>query len=261
MKRFGVLAALFTAASGIWLMASGTQQNVQPMSFEAATIKPFYTDPKATMRFTGGSCHGVDKKYTPGSLEPPPLGRCVFKHVSLRILLGIAYKAAAEGGPAWATDDYYDVEGKAEDTANVTEAQLIAMLQDLIKSRFHAEFHREQRQVPAFTMTVAKNGLKIKESAGEKDAAASVMFGPGSKVTAKHVTMTYFANAIRGMAHGPVTDNTGLTGTYDFEFEFQPGEPDAFLSDMQFALGLHLESTKTPMDFLIIDRADKPSPK
>jgi uncharacterized protein (TIGR03435 family) len=62
------------------------------------------------------------------------------------------------------------------------------------------------------------------------------------------------------MARGPVTDKTGLTSTYDFSFEWDPKDPDSFLSEMQVALGLRVEAVKTPMDFLIIDKAEKPAP-
>jgi uncharacterized protein (TIGR03435 family) len=69
-------------------------------------------------------------------------------------------------------------------------------------------------------------------------------------------------------------DKTGLTGEYDFQMEFAPDEgptkegdpttPNApsgpsFLADLQEQLGLRLEPAKGPVEFLIIDRVQKPS--
>jgi len=70
-----------------------------------------------------------------------------------------------------------------------------------------------------------------------------VRFGPGATVTARNLTMSYFANSITGIAHGPVTDKTGLSAKYDFSFEWPTGEPDAFLSEMQAQLGLRVEQS------------------
>ena len=65
----------------------------------------------------------------------------------------------------------------------------------------------------------------------------------------------------------PVFDKTGLTGVYDFKFEFaQPGP--AGLADSESSsslsiftaiqsLGLKLESPKAPVRFLIVDHVEK----
>ena len=142
----------------------------QPLKFEAATIKPDQQGRRPNVGVMGGSCHGADKQYPPGGqFAPPPLGRCVLKRVNLNALIGIAYKVGVgvSGGPGWASADYFDVEGKAEDST-ATEAQLLVMLQNLLTDRFHLQTHREQREVQAFSLYVAKNGPKsMKKSVGD----------------------------------------------------------------------------------------------
>jgi uncharacterized protein (TIGR03435 family) len=66
----------------------------------------------------------------------------------------------------------------------------------------------------------------------------------------------------------PVTDETGLTGKFDFTLEFAPQAPGALphetpdeapnlVSAIPQQLGLKLEPKKIPVDVLIIDSADK----
>jgi uncharacterized protein (TIGR03435 family) len=66
----------------------------------------------------------------------------------------------------------------------------------------------------------------------------------------------------------PVTDQTGLTGKFDFTLEFAPQAPGALphetpdeapnlISAIPQQLGLKLEPKKIPVDVLIIDSADK----
>jgi uncharacterized protein (TIGR03435 family) len=56
----------------------------------------------------------------------------------------------------------------------------------------------------------------------------------------------------------PVLDKTGLPGVYVFYVVWDEGED--FLPAMQEQLGLKLESTKSPMDCIVIDRIEKPEP-
>lgn len=71
-----------------------------------------------------------------------------------------------------------------------------------------------------------------------------------------------------------VLDQTGLTGLYDWTLKWapvnaEPGEPEASAGDpsepalftaLQEQLGLKLESQKAPVDVVVIDRIEKPSP-
>jgi uncharacterized protein (TIGR03435 family) len=72
--------------------------------------------------------------------------------------------------------------------------------------------------------------------------------------------------------HGlPVIDKTGLDGRYDFHLEYlRDGGPPAADSDpthaappistvIQQQLGLILKPTRGPIDFIVIDRVEKPS--
>jgi uncharacterized protein (TIGR03435 family) len=74
-----------------------------------------------------------------------------------------------------------------------------------------------------------------------------------------------------------VLDRTGITGAFDLELDWTPDQPasptDAaraidrpadpglsIFTALQEQLGLKLESTKGPVDVIVIDRAEQPTP-
>jgi uncharacterized protein (TIGR03435 family) len=80
-------------------------------------------------------------------------------------------------------------------------------------------------------------------------------------------------NDIRNILEGPsgryVIDKTGLAGRYDFELQWTPddtpadsplaGGPSIFTA-VEEQLGLKLESARAPVDVLVVDSAEQPSP-
>jgi uncharacterized protein (TIGR03435 family) len=98
----------------------------------------------------------------------------------------------------------------------------------------------------------------------------------GSTLTyrAGNTTMSALANALRPYVSREVVDKTGLAGEFDFDLQFSPppttgsvdaGIPVAPLDDaasvftaLQEQLGLKLESTRGPVELMVIDRAEKP---
>ena len=71
----------------------------------------------------------------------------------------------------------------------------------------------------------------------------------------------------------PVLNRTGLAGDYDLHVEFAPEAPapkpgeavaseptgPSFMMALQEQLGLKLGTTKGPVEFLVIDRIERPS--
>lgn len=100
-------------------------------------------------------------------------------------------------------------------------------------------------------------------------------FGGGA-ISAGGMTMEQLADMLPQVAQRQVLDKTGLDGTWDFDLEFsQPqapqfGAPDAaapagdtrptIFTALQEQLGLKLESTRGPVDVLIIDSVERPTP-
>lgn len=93
---------------------------------------------------------------------------------------------------------------------------------------------------------------------------------------ARSVTMAFIADQLTALGDlgRPAVDQTGLTGTFDFVLEFVPDsiprmpagvdfQPDpngpTFSEAVREQLGLKLESTKGPSQFLVIDHVEHPT--
>jgi uncharacterized protein (TIGR03435 family) len=91
--------------------------------------------------------------------------------------LGVEDGRRVRGGPDWIRSERYSIDAIGDASASpLTLSQ--TMLQDLIERRFQLKVHIETEQVPAFAMTVAKGGLKMKQvSADGVEASGFVRAG------------------------------------------------------------------------------------
>ena len=87
--------------------------------------------------------------------------------------------------------------------------------------------------------------------------------------------MTSLASSLSRFVDRAVADRTNLVGLFDFELKWTPdvlpqGPPDALplnidpngpsiFTALQEQLGLKLESTRGPVDVVVIDRVDHPT--
>ena len=103
-----------------------------------------------------------------------------------------------------------------------------------------------------------------------------MMIGPG-RLTAGSIPLSEFVNALGILTQRTVVDRTGLTGNYDalmtFQAEQLPGPGGALgppppqsdvnapslFTAVQEQLGLKLESTRGPVQMLVIDRVEPPT--
>jgi len=74
-----------------------------------------------------------------------------------------------------------------------------------------------------------------------------------------------FANGLSQTVGRAVVDRTGLTGNWAFELTYAPElSPDSdapsLFTAIQEQLGLKLEATKGPVDVLVVDRVERPTP-
>ena len=74
--------------------------------------------------------------------------------------------------------------------------------------------------------------------------------------------MSRLAQRLATTAQRPVLDQTGLPGDFDFILEFDDGgvsRPTLFTA-LQEQLGLRLQASRAPIDALVIDSAERPTP-
>ena len=75
--------------------------------------------------------------------------------------LGVESGLRVRGGPDWVRNESYTIEAVADGAADGA-AMSRTMLRALLANRFKLKVHVETEQVPAFSLTVAPGGLKIK---------------------------------------------------------------------------------------------------
>jgi uncharacterized protein (TIGR03435 family) len=150
------------------------------------------------------------------------------------------------------------------------------MLQSLLEERFKLRLHRESREEPVYELVVAGGGPRMKQAADSlKQPQRGLRMGRG-QLTGTAAPISILINQISQQLGRSVIDKTGLTGQYDFELKWTPefnqsqaspadpgpqpdlGGPSIFTA-IQEQLGLKLESTKGPVEVIVIDSAEKPS--
>jgi uncharacterized protein (TIGR03435 family) len=167
-------------------------------------------------------------------------------------------------GPNWLETAGWDIDARFPAGASPTQAP--QMMQAMLADRFHLVTHRETRVLPVYTLTVAKSGIKLQEGNGSGGMSA----GP-RLIRYRSGTMRELAGQLSSYLGREVIDRTGLTGQYSISLSFAPVDLGASAGDaapdsapsifqaLQDQAGLKLESTKGPVEILVIDRAEKPT--
>jgi uncharacterized protein (TIGR03435 family) len=227
---------------------------VSAQTFAAASIRPSAQE----VQFE----HDGKTEITPGTLT--------MRDVTAATCIKLAYGVhdSQISGPEWLQSEHFDILAKAD--TPVAEDQLKLMMQALLTDRFKLSFHRQSKELPAYAMTVAKSGAKLKESAPETKPFRENS-AVGSVVRA--MTMREWADFISGPMQTPVVDMTGLKGGYDFSLDFTAYLPGGekvmnvafdnangiMIAAMQGELGLKMESRKETVEVLVIDHVEMPS--
>jgi len=198
-------------------------------------------------------------------------------NVPLLMLIEFAYDVKADqiAGLSGPVDSArFDIEAKVVpqdgSAPKLTDPQLIAMLIPLLADRFHLKAHLEPRTKPVYDLVVAKGGPKIKLSQDEITGNSWNINGEDTMkvLTSQNARMSDLADALSDEAGRKVIDKTGLTGHADITLKWsddvaaEQGGPDviSIFTAVEEQLGLKLEPSKGPVDTLVIDHAEMPTP-
>jgi uncharacterized protein (TIGR03435 family) len=58
---------------------------------------------------------------------------------------------------------------------------------------------------------------------------------------------------------GPIFDETGIKGNFDYSLKWDPSEPQSFLAAVREGTGLELAPTHRELEFLLVDAAVRPA--
>ena len=198
--------------------------------------------------------------------------------------------------PAWVTTDRYSIEARV--AGNPTKDQTRLMVQSLLADRFQLAAHFETHEGAVLALTsiqAGKPGPKLIPHAdgppcdrpGASPGPGIAGFPPGCGSFAvlrmsggalmlagyRDVSMDVLAASLAGIVgHGrTVIDKTGLTGRFDYTLEWAPDPPPSaspappepagptVLQALRDELGLKVESTRGPVQILVIDKIERPS--
>ena len=182
------------------------------------------------------------------------------------LLICFAYQAQyyQVSGPHWLEEDGYDIDATVP--ARSTRAQFLLMFQNLLASRFHLALHHASKEGTVFVLGLAKGGMKIRRNEESPPSFDVTTKEEDVVVTAKTQPISALVGflSLKMDVSGPVIDETGPTGEYNFTLEYTPAEILAgarykiSLSDaLQTQLGLKLENKRGQIDVLQIDFGEK----
>lgn len=253
------------------LVSQAADADVKPMasnanpSFEVATIRP--SNPN----------HPLD-----GGMSGR---RTAFPNTTVLFLVSFVYDLHDNqiiGAPDWMATEKFDFVGVSDTPGKPNLQQVKIMIQKLLADRLQLKFHREKRDMPAYVLTVAKDGPKFSESQNDPNDMPSLLMQPGfPKIAAmkgRNLTMADFARLMQsGILDRPVVDQTNLQGRYDFLLTWTPDDsqfrqtgmrlppgdtanaPSLFTATKE-QLGLKLSAEKkTPVEVMVLDHIEKPS--
>ena len=182
------------------------------------------------------------------------------------------------GAPAWIDSERFMIEAKPPASSKLSsfnpsnsEAPMVEeqrqMLLALLMDRFRLKFHRESKDGVVYLLT---KGPKEPRFEAPKHAEYRMFFagllgGGNGTVSGGNATMEFIASQLSRSMGSPVLDRTGLTGPFDFTLEhvYDPEEHDDMVTIAQrtvSALGLKLERSRGPVETIVIDNLEKPSP-
>jgi uncharacterized protein (TIGR03435 family) len=195
------------------------------------------------------------------------------------------------GGPQNILSQRFDVDAVPPEGSK--PSQKPAMLRTLLAERFKLRTHIEKRQVPTYAVTVARQGKlgpQLRPSSLDCEAFLNARsqnptleppLGRDGKAICNRYefpsessrsmgigdsgSMALLARRLQSYADRIVIDETGLTGNFEWTMaipmsELATDRVGTFVWAVQDQLGLKLQLRTAPMDVLVIDSVEMPTP-
>jgi uncharacterized protein (TIGR03435 family) len=248
-----------TLAIVLWVTACAAQT---APSFDVASIRPAEGGGRGG-RGGGGLAmlmampHSANIKVSPDGVT--------LRAVNFRTCVRWAYNVPdmQVNGPDWIDQQRYDIVAKA--SSGASEDQMRLMMQTLLAERFKLAARRISKDTQAWVLTEAKGGFKLKESTTEGEASMQPDLQK-MQLGLQRTSISNLIDMLTGILRAPVLDETGLKGRYDVKIDISKylsdGNPSGdmlstVLRGIQEEFGLKLESKKMPLEFVVIDAAEK----
>jgi uncharacterized protein (TIGR03435 family) len=181
-------------------------------------------------------------------------GRVDIGYASLRDLVMQAYevKTFQVTAPDWMTTQRYDILAKMPEGAS--KEQVPAMLRALLEERFKLVAHRENHELPVYSLEVGKNGPKFKEApAPAPESAPPKPEGKADMVIGAGDQQIRINRASGGAGGAQVSMSTAATGAV----KMSVSPTGQMHMEMERITMANLAQQLTPMlDRPVVDRTD-----
>lgn len=186
------------------------------------------------------------------------------------------------GAPDWLERDRFDVTARAGFEPTPEEQR--RLVQAFLADRFKLAAHYQSQERPVYGLVLARAdgtlGPQLRKidvdcatykrgespltrsSAGAPPCSFRMNAGGDNKVAivSGGRTMDELGDTLSGLVGRPVIDRTNLTGYYEFSMEYPADETGGPLfTALREQLGLKLESSRAPLDVLVIDHIERPT--
>ena len=246
-------------------------------TFDVASIKPNVSgDPGAGLDMSRGQVRATN--------------------VPVQVLIRQAFDVMDSqivGAPLWVRDERYDVTAKAPDGV-VTAVAMRPLLRALLMDRFKLMTHAETRDMPVFALvraTDARQGPGMREAAFDCAAASPGAASSGASTAAQdawpmcEVTfkpgflyvggyrISEVMRLLTPLVGRTILDETGIATPVQVRLEYQPEgrgaaptagaaadeRPNLFTA-LEEQAGLRLVGRRAPVEVLVVDTVERPSP-
>ena len=230
--------------------------------FAVATIKPASVNYIGLLVYPGGRVSG---------------GNCTVAYLVMEAFH--VSSSRITGGPDWVNKTSFDLTAIPPDNSParlympasinsaMTDDQRL-MLQALLRDRFGLRYHIQPLEQPVFFLRRTGKPLRLKPP---KDPTSRPFMGvltfaggeANGEIEGDNTTMANTALRLSDILKRTVIDQTRLPGAYDFHVN-APDEKDADIMNATLeglkSLGLELKAGKAPVDTVIIDQVNQPTP-
>lgn len=254
-----------------------------PSTFEVASVKPHDPANPRTMMVADAS-----GRFTAVGIPAVMLIRTTYGLQDDQVV----------GGPDWLRSAKFDITAKAADGTPPTA--MGPMLQALLAERFRLTSHRETRELPVFAVVRARGDGQpgprlVANSCAWDITKPPAPLKPGEtrcggisegfgRMSLNAMPIPVFLQYLAPKVNRVMVDRTGLSGNFDIELQWTPdnlpprapGTPadqpirvngesidpngPSLFTALQEQLGLKLDATRAPVEVLVIDRLERPSP-
>jgi uncharacterized protein (TIGR03435 family) len=146
--------------------------------------------------------------------------------------------------------------------------QMRLMTQSLLEDRFRLKLRRRTEQRPAYIVSPARGGIKLRPSGADCSTLANEdsargrtcgsWFASDEEFTGTKISMAQFMEWMADALERPVIDKTGFAADFDIHLKWGGDAATSVFTAIGEQTGLKLSSGKGPVELLTVEHVEKP---